>query len=70
MLPISPLVGLPNPEIELMSPESPALAGAFFVIGPPRKHKFSTYFLNLSKLWEIVEDRGAWCATVHGVAKD
>ena len=22
----------------------------------------------LSKLWEIVEDRGAWHATVHGVA--
>ena len=21
--------------------------------------------MNLSKLWEIVEDRGAWCATVH-----
>ena len=25
--------------------------------------------MNLSKLWEIVEDRGAWHATVHGVAK-
>ena len=22
--------------------------------------------INLSKLQEIVEDRGAWCATVHG----
>ena len=24
---------------------------------------------NVSKLWEIVEDRGAWRAMVHGVAK-
>ena len=25
--------------------------------------------LSLSKLQEIVKDRGAWCATDHGVAK-
>ena len=25
--------------------------------------------LNLSKLWEIVEDRGAWQAAVHGVTR-
>ena len=25
--------------------------------------------MNLSKLQEIVKDRGAWCAAVHGVTK-
>ena len=25
--------------------------------------------MNLSKLWEIVKDREAWPAVVHGVAK-
>ena len=25
--------------------------------------------MNLSKLWEIVKDRGAWGAAVHGVPK-
>ena len=23
--------------------------------------------MNLSKLWETVEDRGAWCAAVRGL---
>ena len=26
--------------------------------------------MNLSKLWEIVNDRGTWCAEVHGVTKN
>ena len=26
--------------------------------------------MNLNKLWEIVEDRGAWCTAVHGATKN
>ena len=28
-----------------------------------------TVDIDLSKLWEIVKDRGAWCAAVHGLQR-
>ena len=28
-----------------------------------------TMDMNLGKLWEMVRDRAAWCAAVHGVSK-
>ena len=26
--------------------------------------------MSLSKLWEIVKDREAWCAAIHGITKN
>ena len=29
----------------------------------------SSMDINLSQLWEIVEDKGYWCTAVHGLAE-
>ena len=35
--------------------------------GPQRTKWVDSMDMNLSKLQEMVKDRGAWCTTVHGV---
>ena len=39
------------------------------MVGWPHRLTESMNDMNLSKLWEIVKDRGAWRAAVHGVTK-
>ena len=29
----------------------------------------NSMYMNLGKLWEMLRDREAWCAAVHGITK-
>ena len=43
----------------------------FFAVKDDAKmtHYFTKWMLNMNKLWEILEERGVWHATVHGFTK-
>ena len=53
----------PNPGIE---PRSPELQADSLLSVPT---VIESMDMSLSKLWEIVKDREAWCAAVHGITK-
>ena len=53
-LPFPSSGGLPNPEIEPMSPESPALAGGFFTTAPSGNLFFLLYGMFLIMTVEVV----------------